>query len=418
MINSSYYRARIYPIKGTDDDGQLDRAQGIDPTIALNREKVEEVGRVGVVGYLKKSPTIGYRLTQYEYGNVEFWQKLVNNGAIGGSSDSVAITLEDFKSSYFDICAYLTDDDGAFKGTIYYPSLRTSGFSISIGDPQAIIERSFDFVGESAKILQGENEYLIYQKHTCESGDDNVITLDTTATVNPDVASAYMLRVTLYDTELGTTTELVKGASGYTETDSAVTITATVTTGDVIKLWYTATDIPTATDMFVDNDTDEPALIGDSVDIYLYIPATATDPEATDLIYRLQSVTLDVTFDREDLREIGNKNVVQRGVRNSTVSVTLGRILESFTVEEVLRGQSANYGIIDVEKLTDEASLIIKVYKDNTKTEAKFAYGLYATGLSAMELRGGAGVNEYVKKDTTLEGEDLTISANWSVIPS
>ena len=128
----------------------------------------------------------------------------------------------------------------------------------------------------------------------------------------------------------------------------------------------------------------------------------------------MQSVTLDVTFDRQDLREIGNKNVVQRGVNNSTVSVTLGRMLEQFTVEEVLRGVASGYGVIDVEKLTDSAALIIKIYDDNDKTN--FKYGFKATGLSAMELREGAAVNEYVSKDATLEGEDLTISANSSVI--
>ena len=301
MINSSYYRPRIFPIKRGGDDAEIDRSQTLDPTITLNRGKVEEVGRVGVVGYLKKSPTIEYRLTQYEYGNIEFWQKLVNNEDIGGSSDSTGITLDDFKSAYFDICAYLTDDDGAFKGTVYYPSLRTSGFSITIGDPQAIIERSFDFVGESAKILQGDNEYLIYQKHTAGSGDDTEITLDVTAIENPDVSGTYMLRVTHYDVSAGTTVELDVGASGYTENATTVTITATIETGDMIKLWYTASTIPTATDMFVNNDSDEVALIGDSVDIYLYIPATATDPDSDDLIYRLQSVTLDVTLDREDL---------------------------------------------------------------------------------------------------------------------
>jgi len=54
------------------------------------------------------------------------------------------------------------------------------------------------------------------------------------------------------------------------------------------------------------------------------------------------------------------------------------------------------------------------VYDDNDKNT--FKYGMKASGLSAMELREGAAVNEYVNKDATLEGENLTISANSSVI--
>lgn len=413
MINSSYYRPRIFPIKGTGDDAEIDRVQAIDPTVGLNREKVEEVGRDGVVGYLKKSPTVGYRLTQYEYGNIEFWQKLVNNESIGGIADGTGITLNDFKTPYFDLCAYLTDDDGTFKGTIYYPALRTSGFSISIGDPQAVIERSFDFVGESAKILQGDNKYLIYQKHVAGTASDDEITLDATAKENPNVAGTYMLRVTHYDVSLGTTVELEVGASGYTENVNTVTITKTIEATDVIKLWYTATLLPTGYNMFTDNDTDVAGLLGDSVSIYLYIPATGK-PAAGDYIYRLQSVTLDVTFSREDIREVGNKNIVQRGVTDSTVSITLGRILENFTIEEILSGQAPDYGILDVENLTDSAALIIKIYDDNDK--GSFKYGFKATGLSPMDIGTPAGINEHVKKDATLEGEDLTISANSSVI--
>ena len=409
MINSSYLRPRIFPVKGTGDDAEIDRAQTMDPTITLNREKVEEIGREGVVGYLKKSPTIGYRLTQYEYGNIEFWQKLVNNESIGGSGHASGITLNSFRSPYFDICAYLTDDDGTFRGTIYYPSLRTAGFSLSIGDPQAIIERSFDFVGESAKILQGDNKYFIYQKETPSAGSNVVITLDKTAAEDPDTSSKYMLRVVRISSG-GTVSELSKSDGDYTENATTVTI-ATVTAGDTIKLFYTSATAPDT--MFSNNDTDVAAIIGDSVDIYLYIPASGS-PSSSNYMYRLQSVTLDVTFDREDLREIGNKNVVQRGIRNSTVSVTLGRILESFTVEDVLRGEGSGYGIIDVEKLTDSATLIIKIYDTNDKSN--FKYGFLATGLSAMELRDGANINEYVSKDATLEGEDITISANTAVI--
>jgi len=36
--------------------------------------------------------------------------------------------------------------------------------------------------------------------------------------------------------------------------------------------------------------------------------------------------------------------------------------------------------------------------------------------LTPTELRGGASINEYVRQDNSLEGEDLTISADTSVI--
>jgi len=411
MINASSYKPRICPILGDVDSVEIDRAQAIDPTIALNREKVEEIGREEVVGYLKKSPTIGYRLTQLEYGSIEFWQKLVNSSVKGANGED-AITLDDFKTPYFDICAYLTDDDGTFRGTYMYPALRASGFGLGIGDPQARIERTFDFVGESAIIWQGLNKYVIYGKHTCGSGDDNEIDLSTSASPtpaeDPDNAGIYMLRVVRV--RAGVSTILALGTD-YTYETAGILVITTVTTGDVIKYCYTSADAPDV--IFTPNDDDPSALLGDCASIYLYIPASGK-PSASDYVYRLQSITFDVKFDREDLREIGNKDVVQRGIKNSTVTANLGRILETFTIEEILRGEVAGYGKIDVEKLTDEVALIVKVFTDNTKTT--FAYGFKMTKMSPTDLKGGATVAEYIKADNTLTGEDMIISADESII--
>ena len=407
MIHSSYYKPRIFPINGDVSDAEIDRAQTIDPTVTLNREKVEEIGRDGTVGYLKKSPTVGYRLSQYEYGNIEFWQKLVNTTTLGANGED-EIDIADFKTAYFDICAYMTDDNGTFRGTYWYPDLRTSGFSINIGDPQAIIERSFDFVGESAVIWQGDNKYFIYNRFVAGSGADNEIDLSARPPVeDPDNSGTYMLRVVRVR---GTTsTELTDGTDfSYSNATKILTITS-IQADDVIKSYYTSGTAPAT--QFSLNDSDPAGLIGDCVSIYLYIPASGK-PGSSDYVYRLQSVNLEVAFDREDTREIGNKNVVARGITNTTVTATLGRKLEQFTVEEILAGQASGYGKIDVEQFSDQVALIIKIFDDNTK--GTFKYGFKATGMTATEIRGGAGVNEYTEGETTLEGEELIISADTS----
>ncbi len=412
MIHSSKYQPRIFPISGIYDDAEIDRAQAIDPTVSLNREKVEEIGREGIVGYLAKSPTTGYRLTQFEYGNIEFWQKIVNNEIIGGSGED-AIDLNDFKTAYFDITAFLTDNDDTFVGTMVYPALRTAGFSLTIGDPQAIVERSFDFVGEKALQLRGDNKYWIYVKGTVGTGDlatgDNYV-IDLSARVpaeDPNTADKYMQRVVRVRS--GATTELTATGYSYSSTNTELTISDAVL-ADVYKVYYTSATAPA--NIFTLNDSDPAGIIADSAEIYLYIPASAEQAGASDYIYRLQSVTLDVSFDREDLREIGNNDVVQRGVRDKTVTVTMGRILEELTVEEILSGYGSDHGIIDFSKLSTSISLLVKIYEDNTKTS--FKYGFYASGLTPTELRDGAGVNEHVRRDDTLEGEALKISTDIS----
>jgi len=409
LIHSSGYKPRIFPINGDVAPAEIDRAQSIDPTVALNREEVNEIGRQDSVGYNQTSPTVTYRLTQYEYGSIEFWQKLVNTSTKGNIGED-EIALSDFKTPYFDLCGYLEDDDGTFKGTVQYPSLRTAGFSVSISDPQAIIERSFDFVGESAKVWQGTNKYFIYNRHEVGSGSDNEIDLSAKAPAeNPNESGKYIERVVRVRS--GVSSELTSGTDySYSNSTKILTITS-VQSGDVIKTYYTSATAPDV--IFTENDTDVPALLGDSVSIYLYVPGSGK-PTSSDYIYRLQSVTVDVSFDREDIREIGNKDVVARGVTNNTVTVTLGRILEELTIEEVLAGQSADFGLIDVEEFSDDITLIVKVFSDNTKNT--FKYGFKATGLTPNEIRLGQTVQEYATMDDTLEGENLIISADTSKI--
>ena len=408
MQHASKYKPRIFPINGDTVPSEIDRAQAIDPTISTNREKVEEIGRTLPVGWLKKSPTVGYRLTQLEYGSIEFYQKLINSDTLGNNSET-EIDISDFKAPYFDICAYLTDDDGTYTGTLYYPALRTAGFSFSIGDPQARIERSFDFVGEQYKILKDNNQYLIYVRDEVETadlvtGDDIVIDLSARAPVeDPNTSGVYMFRVVRVRS--GVSTELVI-TTDYAYNSSTEELRINVCQiGDIHKIWYSSATAPAV--QFTENDADASAILGDSASIFLYVPATGGDL-SSGYVYRLQSVTLDVRFDREDIKEVGNKEVVLRGIRNSTVTVTLGQILEDFTLEDAMQG--SDIGIIDVENLSDTAVLIVKIYSDNTKTT--FKYGFKATGLTATELRGGAGVNEYTRKDDTLEGESLIISAD------
>lgn len=413
MIHASKYQPNIFPINGLGDPSEIDRAQGIDPTVTPNKTKVEEIGREGVVGYVKKSPTVSYRLTQLEYGSLEFWRKLCNK-----ADSVVTLTVADFKTPTFDIAAYLTDDDDTFRGTLWYPKLRTSGFSVSVGDPDAIAERSFDLVGEEAVTWQGANKYVIYKNHDAGSGADDTIDLSAKVPVaDPDVAvgesdaAKYIMRIQRIRS--GVSAELVPSTDYTYSTGTKIVTIVSAVADDVYKVWYTSSTAPDS--LFTPNDSDLDAVAADSVSIYLYIPASGS-PTSSDYVYRLQSVSIDVAFDREDLKEIGNKRVVQRGINNTTVTVALGRILEEFTIEEVLRGAGADYGKIDVEQLTDNATLIVKIFEDNTKAVLK--YGFKATGLSPTELSNGVDVNSYVEAGDTLEGENLTISSDNSELGS
>jgi len=389
-------KPRIFPITGLGTPDQIDRAQSLDPKVSLNREKVEELGRELPVGYLKGVPTVGCSLAQKEYGSIEFFNKLAN-----AADSALSVTLNDFSTSYFDIAAYLDDDDGTFRGTLYYPNQRLTGFSISIGSPTAMIERSFDFTGEDAKILQGVNKYLIYKAATVASGEAGTYAMtlsDPFPVVDPNVASKYIFRV--IRVKAGVSTELVETTNWTYSNATHILSILSATVADYYKVWYSAGAYPAGADPFVANDVDVAGLLANAASLYI---------GTTNYLYKVQSATVDVKFDREDIREIGNENVVVRGIKNKTVTITLGRILDKWTIEEVLAGKTVDYGILDVKLFSTDLTFLAKVYSDSAK--GTFKIGLKATKMCPTDITpGSASIDNYLSSGDTLTGEDLLIS--------
>lgn len=398
------FAPRIYPHKGNVAPSQIDRAQSLDPSVSLEKEKVEELGRDGIVTWVKKIPVVGCRLTQLEYGAFDFWRKITN------SADAVtSVTLNSFRNSYFDITTHLTDDDGTYKETILYPKQRVAGFSINIGDPESRIERNFDFTGEEAKVLQGNNKYYVYLNKAIASGEagtvDIIIGAGSYATYpfpveDPNNSDKYFIQAFKYDGS-SATVELVEGTD-YTYSNVTHTISITgAAVGEVYKFYYTASSYISGSNYWTDNDSDLGTILAHSASLYV---------GTSNYLYKMQSATIDVSLDRNDLKEIGNRDVVLRGVKNKTAKVTLGRILDVRTIEEVLAGKTADWGIINTDIFSDNLTFIAAFYSDYSKTT--FKIGFKSTGMSPTEWKpGAASIDNYVEVGNTLECENLTITS-------
>ena len=406
LFHSSYFRPRVYPFNGDIAPAQIDRLQTLSASPTLNREKIREIGRDGIVDWRNRIPSTSVTAMQYEYGDLEFFRKITNK------ANSVnSITLADFKSSMFDIVGYKTDDDGTFQASVVYPKLRTSGFSINIGDPQAYIERNFNFIGEDEDIYKGDNKYYIYKRYAASGGAPETFTISSPAAVaDPDNSGQYMIRVLRVNISDGSTTQLTYTsgvASGTTYAyDGVNALTVATTSGDIIKAYYTATTY-LSEDVFTNNNSDAAALPAENSTILLYVSSNNT-------VYKLQSIGIDVSFDRTDYYEIGNGEVVQRGVRENTVRVTLGRILDAYTIEEVLRGVSSTYGRINTRKYIDDATLRLKIYGNSSKNTFNIGYRI--PNLSPVSFDNSIPTNDYINRGAVLEAQELTISTTESVI--
>jgi hypothetical protein len=401
MIHSSMYKPTIIPIYVDDVMSELDRIQELTATTTLNRTKIEEVGRVGIVDWRKTTPSVSVTLRQLEYGNLEIYRKLANKGA-----SVTTINFTDFKTTGVDICGYKTDDAGTYLGTIYYPDLRINGLSLNIGDPDSLIERRVTLVGEDELVYENANKYLIRQRCVIATGGLNkTCTIASPSPVaDPDNSGMFLQKVVKVSG--GVATKLTWGTDWSYDGASTLYINGSSSAGDVIWVWYTATTYLAGVDPFTVNDVDVAGISADSCSIFL---------ESANYLYRLQSVAIDSTFNRFDVKEIGNDEIVARGVRDITNRITLGRILEAYTIEEILRGKAGtSYGKIDPRRFTSNMNLIVKIYSDSTKKTFKIGYKYLDVAGTGVDT--STPLNDYVRKGVTLECEEAFICTQENIL--
>jgi len=376
----------------------------------MNRVKVKELGTVDSVCWKSGIPSNTVTLRQLEYGEMDIWQALAN---VEPTDDAVVAT--DYKVALGDVSVYLTDDLDVFKGTLWYPKLRMSSFSLNIGDPDALIERNFNLVNEDEIIYQNDNKYVVYAEFTAVGDSSQAFTLGAgsyasypLAVNDPDNSGNYFLRCYRYRSSDSTNTIIVE-QTGFTYnnvTGEVAIDDAYVSTSDVFQFVYTAGAYLSGTDPFTSNTGDLCAIKADECTILL---------KTTNTVSKLQSVSFDVNFDRLDVKEIGTTDVVAYGARDITTSVTLGQIVETWTIDEAMRDKiGASYGVLDVREYGDDMNIIVKIYTDNVKGTFKMGYRL--NNLSPTSIDDGDSIDDYETRNITLEGDHCLITSNETTL--
>jgi len=397
MIHAKAVKPRVYPWNGTDAPSQIDRVQDMSGNLKLNREKQYEIGRDGVLGYNEKTPALSYSMKQFEYGSMAFFRALANVSAPASAGLDNSVDLDDLKTTKFDISASLTDDADAFIGTIWFPKLRVNGFTINIGDPDSIVERNFDLVGEDYRIFDGN--YLAYETDTVVAPGDGTVTLNP---VPVEYASGdYVFKVLRI--RAGAVSELeedaLAGANTWSYDNGTKVVTVkTCLASDVIKVFYEAATAYAT--LWTNNNSDLDFLKADSCDIYLKV-GTSTK------IYKLQSVGVDVKFDRTDYKEIGNDEIVLTGVKSKTVAISLDKFADDQSLEDILAGDTT-YPYINPREFSETIQMMIKIYSDSTKTSFKIGYLM--NNITPTDMNTAQTIEEYNKRTVSLETDNLKIS--------
>jgi len=405
-------KPRIYPYNGDVTPGDMDRVQAFSYGLNQPFEELYEWGREDKMAVDKGILETSSSAAQLEYGTIDTYLKLANLAStpVGG------LTLSDFSSSKFDIITVGKDDyNGDLEQIIWSPKMVLDSISINIADSEARMERAFEFSGDFCRILKHDNKNFIYKKETIESGyseDAYDITLDDPVpSENPNVSGKYIERIVRTRSSVNEELDLT---TDYTYNDGTnILQILSATTGDVYKIYYTASSWGTAGDPTSLNDADDYFIDADSVTVTLQ--SGSGDEVELD---KLTSLNIVATLNRIQESVIGSNEKIINEVENATVTVSLGGRVKNSTIFEILMGQAGNdFGVLDAELFKDDLILRVKVYEDETKTSFKIGYkstGLFMT--TATPEEGNA--NEFETESVTLQSDNLKISETLSDITS
>jgi hypothetical protein len=128
-------------------------------------------------------------------------------------------------------------------------------------------------------------------------------------------------------------------------------------------------------------------------------------------IYRLQSVGIDVAFDRTDYKEIGNAEVVQTGVNKKTVTISLNRFAETMTLEQILAGDGTDI-YIDPRTFSEIIQMQVLIYGE--KEHTNFKMGVLINSITPSTLGVKQAVQAYGERNVALVSDNMRISSDLS----
>ena len=402
MIHSKFSKPRIFSWESLRSPEQVNRLQDISGDLALNRDKQYEIGRVTLLDYRKKTPSFTGRMRQFEYGSMEFWYDLANK-VNPGTGDPHYVELDDMQHTLVDLAMFLTDDNSTFTGTQWFPKLRVNGFTLNIGDPEAIVERQINVVGEGYITLP--DNYLAYQSASVTGSGvvEEAIVLSPAPVAY--ASGAYIFRVlreragvvvdlTPFEDE---TVTPAANTWGYNNGTTTIIVQSCIA-GDLIKVYYESATAYTTT--WTDSDTVPEMLLAEYCEIYLKF---ATSQK----IYRIQSVGIDATFERTDYSEVGTFEKVQYGVKSQTVRISLNRYIEGFSLEDILASETS-YPYVNPVDFADDIQVMVKIFGEREHTNFKMGYLMQQVSPTAIGT--SLTVQDYIKATTTLECDNIKIS--------
>ena len=399
--HASAVKPRLYPYNGLVTPQDANRLQTWNGSVTTPSDPVYEIGRLLKMTDDQKISEATAALTQLEYGVLDSFLALANLNSmpVGG------LQMTDFDNSLVDIVSLGKDKyNGTLEQTLWLPKLSLDTFTLSVADSDSRVERQFTLKGDFYRILRYANKNFIYKAFTAVSGDVPTMTInvsDPVPSVDPNHSGVYILR--LNRTRAGVDSELVLGTDyTYNSGTQNIAISA-VQVSDIYKVYYSSNSFGTGGDPTSLNDINDYFLKAENLQVYI--------TDGVTLIYLdiLSSLNLTATWNRLNEGVIGQHEKIIKSVKDHAITVALNGRVKNSTIEEVMMGQAGNHwGILDVDLFLKTASVVIKVYQENS--HINFILGYQVNNLMIDTTAQNTPVNDFLTGNVNLKSDNLLIT--------
>ena len=400
--HASATKPRIIPWLNATQPMDIDRVQAFSGGVNQPSELVYELGRKDKVCTDLKILEESCTLTQLEYGEIDFYLALANKAAL----PSGGLQLSDFDDALMDVISVGKDKfGGTMEQTLWLPKLSLNAMTFNIANADARIERTFDLGGDFFKILKTTNKIYIQKIVTVPSGYSAapyaISLADPVPAVDPNVSGKYIQRILRVR---GSTTTELELTTDYTFSAPSALSVLLATSGDILKIVYTAASFGTGGDYTSLNDADLCYINADSVKVTLQ-SGVGTEVE----LDRLTGFNINASLKRISEGVIGLQEKLLKNVESYDVKVALNGRVKDAKIEDVLMGQAGNnWGIIDPSEFKTDVVCRVYVYEDATKTTFKMGYKV--TGLAFTDTKEDVNANAFWTEGVNLSSDNLLIS--------
>ena len=345
---------------------QVNRATAFGSSGSLNREEIRELGNKGVVEIVDDFNDISLTIDTNEAGNIDLLKALA--GEEKGSTKKEIDFSRDFEFSKVDIWNIIRDTTDNNIYTEFIKDAYLSGYSFN-GTVDGNATESYSLVSNSKTWFLGDQVHIIRNKLTYAEVDQSW---------GPDISLSYDIKKVLSVVHNGRVLDSSEYTATVTAGDASIKIDGSTADDDVYATFAGTATLESLEQVgFTPQGVDVAgsAKRRGHIEVYLAKGQNINSGETfidtlnvdEDMLFRVQSVSVDATLNREDIPQLGNTHYYDRPLQLPIdVSVSFDLIFSELKAFAKFCGKDDMTGVneLNLDNFKNDIGMVIRIYNE------------------------------------------------------